>query len=380
MPTREWHNLNTPCLILDRDILQRNIDRMADRARSLGVALRPHVKTPKSLPVAEMLRDAGAQGFTVSTLQEAEYLFAAGFDDLFYAVPADAMKLRRAAPVLRAGKRLSLLVDTLAAAKAIGDVARDEAVIASVWVEIDVDHYRTGIRMDDPDFGHIVHLLSTHPNLKLAGIMSYGGASYGCPTPDATANLTERHRLALLQARTRVCSMGFASPLLSFGSTPAVLHAHSLEGIDEARCGIYAFQDLFQAGIGACTIADIALSTLASVISHSQTLNRFTLDAGALALSKDRSTQGHPFDAGFGLVCDAATGAPIGDLQIVTVSQELGLVGSPSGAAIDLRDFPIGRRLRILPNHADMTAAAYEEYHVLTKEAPFEIWRRTNRW
>lgn len=174
------------------------------------VALRPHVKTP-NLPVAEMLRDAGAQGFTVSTLQEAEYLFAAGFDDLFYAVPADAMKRRRAAPVLRAGKRLSLLVDTLAA-RAIGDVARDEAVIASVWVEIDVDHYRTGIRMDDPDFGHIVHLLSTHPNLKLAGIMSYGGASYGCPTPDATANLTERHRLALLQARTRACSMGFALP------------------------------------------------------------------------------------------------------------------------------------------------------------------------
>ncbi len=375
-----WNDLQTPCLLLDREIMQRNIQRMAARARSLGVKLRPHLKTPKSVPVAHALLEAGAQGFTVSTLQEADYLFASGFDDLFYAVPADAAKAVRAADMLRTGKKLSLLVDNLPAAEQIAAVASREGVTIHLWVEIDVDHYRTGIELTDPDFDELLRLTDRHPSLALSGIMSYGGASYNSPTVADAAALTERHRQALLAAADRATSLGLPRPKLSFGSTPAVMHAETLAGIDEVRCGIYTFQDLFQAGIGACRVSDIALSVLTTVISHGPRLNRFTVDAGGLALSKDRSTQGRSFDAGFGLVCDAETGWPIDDLFVVGVSQELGLVSSQSGSPIDLSAFPIGRRLRVLPNHADMTAAAYEEYHVLAQDGSHEPWQRTNRW
>ncbi|RJX67914.1 hypothetical protein D6858_08155 [Tsuneonella suprasediminis] len=378
--SHDFDDLNTPCLLLDRDIIKNNIARMASRASELGVALRPHIKTPKSISVAQLLRDAGAAGFTTSTIRETEYLAQAGFDDLFYAVPSDGRKAQRIAPLLRAGKNVTLLVDTLQSAEQIAVVAESEQVTIAIWVEIDVDHYRTGIDPKDPDFDAILALCGKASHLNLAGIMSYGGASYGCATPAEAAALTERHRRALLAASDKVQAAGLAKPRLSFGSSPAVLHADTLDGIDEVRCGIYTFQDLFQAGIGACTIDDIAVTVLATVISHGKSLNRFTVDAGALALSKDRSTQGRSFDAGFGLVCDADTGKPIGDLQVGTVSQELGLVTSPSGAVIDLTDFPIGKRVRILPNHADMTAAAYDTYHMIGGADAEDVWTRTNGW
>jgi D-serine deaminase-like pyridoxal phosphate-dependent protein len=372
--------LQTPCLLLDLDIMQRNIALMANRTQHLGVALRPHIKTPKSIPVALALQAAGAQGFTVSTLKEAEYLFSAGLDDVFYAAPADAKKAVRAASMLRAGKSLSLMIDGLEAAVQIAEIAALERVVIPLWIEIDVDHYRTGISGTCSAFDELMSFVDGHTALKLSGLMSYGGASYNSPTTSDVIGLTERHRQALLAGAARAEKTGVARPRLSFGSSPAVLHAESLAGIDEVRCGIYVFQDLFQAGIGACNISDIALSVLATVVSHNSGLNRFTIDAGGLALSKDRSTQGRSFDAGFGLICGIDTGKPVGDLQVSAVSQELGLVNSRSGRPIDLRSFPIGSRVRVLPNHADMTAAAHEEYHVLKEGEICDMWRRRNGW
>lgn len=370
----------TPSLVLDLPTLDRNIARMADRCRELGVGLRPHVKTPKSLPVAARLAAAGAAGFTVSTLQEAEYLAEAGYDDIFYAVPIDPHKVARAAKLVAAGVALSLLTDSLAAAHATAQAARECGAVLTLWVEIDVDHYRTGIETSHPDFEALVRFIATDPSLRFAGLMSYGGASYNCPDARSTAALTESHRRALVETGQWLEGKGIDCPGLSFGSTPAVLHAHDLTGVTEARCGIYCFQDLFQAGIGACAQTDIALTVLTTVIGANPDLNRVTIDAGGLALSKDRSTQGRPFDAGFGLVCDEK-GTILRGLHVATVSQELGLVTSIDGSPLAFEQFPIGGRLRILPNHADMTAAAYEDYWVVADgDRIVDRWARTNRW
>lgn len=372
--------LETPCLMLDSGIMSRNIARMATRCRELGVALRPHIKTPKSLPVARRLLAAGACGLTASTLKEAENLGSAQIEDIFYAVALDAAKVHRAAMLLSRNVQLSCLTDSLAGARQIVDRARSERCLLPLWIEIDVDHYRTGIEPGSPDFEPLVRLVSESGYTRLRGIMSYGGASYGYDDPGAVTQLSERHRAALLRAADRIEAWGFPRPPLSFGSTPAVLHARSLAGIDEVRCGIYVFQDLFQAGIGACTRADIALSVLATVIGHLPQTNSLSIDAGGLALSKDRSTQGRSFDAGYGIICDEARGRPIHDLFVKAVSQELGIVTSQSGKPLDFAALPIGSRVRILPNHADMTAAAYETYHVVEDGQVQDIWRRTNRW
>lgn len=375
------NDLHTPSLILDRGVLEANITKLIGRCRELGVTPRPHMKTPKSDQVAQLLAESGVDRFTVSTIRELEVLQAAGFSDLFYAVPLEQSKVARVAPLLREAEQISFLIDDLGSARACAEAARVCGVALSFWVEIDVDHYRTGIAPNDPRFLDLVQLLHDHPNTRFLGLMSYGGASYGCATPEEVVALTETHRQALFAARRSILDLGLTCEALSFGSSPALLHADTLDGVTEVRCGICLFQDLFQAGIGAARIEDIAVSVLTTIIGGNAALNRFVIDAGGLALSKDRSTQGHPFDAGFGLVCDAVTGQVLPDLFVPTVSQELGIVTTRSGAPIDFDAFPIGRRLRILPNHADMTAAAYEDYHVVDGDDEVQaIWTRRNGW
>ena len=375
-------DLQTPALILDRAILQLNIARMAARARELNVPLRPHLKTPKSVHVARDLAGAGAAGFNVSTLQEAEYFFRSGIDDLYYCVPFAPQKAARAAALIDAGYRLTLMTDTLegaqACAGAFAEVSGGKS--ARITLEIDVDGYRSGLRLDNDELEQAARFLDAHPSVQFAGLMSYAGASYGL-TPDAAANLAEQHCKALSSAVSRLEAIGLTCEMVSLGSTPAVLHARSLHGLTEVRCGIYTFQDLFQAGIGACTIEDVALSVLTTVTARHPEHNRLVIDAGGLALSKDRSTAGRDFDAQYGWVCDAETGARIDDLWVSSVSQELGLVTSASGTPLTFETFPVGTQLRILPNHADMTAAAYEAYHVVHGgDEVVARWGRTNRW
>lgn len=382
MTQKRLSDLQTPSLILDKGKLQANINRMAARTRTLGIPLRPHLKTPKSAHVAKLLAEAGAAGFNVSTLKEAEYFFAAGLNDFYYCVPFAPNKAARAAALVRQGCDLTLMTDSVEGARAAVAAAEAHAAGAalSFTVEIDVDGYRTGAPTDGEDIIEAARIIADSPATRFAGIMSYAGASYG-KTYEGAAQLAQTHLEALLETKGRLLEAGLPCEMVSLGSTPAVLHARNLDGLTELRCGIYSFQDLFQAGIGACAVEDIAVSVLTSVIGRQPRYNRFVIDAGGLALSKDRSTADKPFDAFYGVVCDAKTGAPIDDLVVTTVSQEIGLVSSKSGVAVDLSRFPIGSMVRILPNHADMTVAAYEDYAVVEgDDAVSAIWGRINHW
>jgi D-serine deaminase-like pyridoxal phosphate-dependent protein len=370
----------TPNLVLDYIKLERNIAAMAAIARQQGVSLRPHLKTPKSRPVADMMARAGATSFTTSTLQEAERLSGAHIDDLFYAIPLEASKVSRCAQLISRGTAMTFLIDTIEAAMSCNTAAIQEQVQLPLWIEIDVDGYRTGIDPQSNEFIDLALFIEKSAGLKIAGLMSYGGRSYGCDDRAGMAMIASMHRSALLSAKQRLADIGVPVPRLSFGSGPAVVAAQTLEGIDEVRCGIYAFQDLFQAGIGMCGVSDIALSVLTTVISRQASRNRIIIDAGGLALSKDRSTQGREFDAGFGLICDV-DGMLIEDIYVQAVSQELGIVTTRSGSALDMDSFPIGTRLRVLPNHADMTAAGYESYLVVRANTNVEdVWSRANGW
>jgi D-serine deaminase-like pyridoxal phosphate-dependent protein len=158
------------------------------------------------------------------------------------------------------------------------------------------------------------------------------------------------------------------------------MYAAHLRGVTELRCGVYMFGDLFQAAIGSCTEADIAISVLAAVIGHRRDRNQLLIDAGALALSKDLNTLQLPpaQRTGYGAVT-SLDGVRLPGLCVAGVSQEHGQI---TGAApIDFEKFPVGTRLRILPNHACLTAAAHDRYHVLDDgHEVVETWTRTNGW
>jgi len=371
-------DLQTPCLILDKTRVERNCARMISRAEELGVALRPHMKTGKSAEIARLATAGQPGGVTVSTLAEAEYLFEHGFPDILYAVCIPPSKLDRAAALTARGADLKILIDSPEVAEAIAAHPGRH----KVTIEIDCGEHRTGVDHDRSRLLEIARILDGAERSELAGVMTHAGHSYRGRTPGDMRAVAATERDAAVAAAEAIRAEGIACPIVSVGSTPTALYADHLEGVTEMRPGVYTLGDLFQAGIGSHGIEDIAASVVASVISHNRARGTLMLDAGGIALSKDRSTQalGEAGDMGFGLLADLETGTPLDGLTIRGTHQEHGEVAVTDPATYDR--LPIGAKVRVLPNHVCMTVAAYEEYEVF-EEGSDEIvakWERRNGW
>ena len=368
--------ISTPALLLDRPRLERNAARMRDKVRQLGVTLRPHVKTSKSIDVLRVLSGGADVPITVSTLAEARYFFSHGVTDILYAVGIAPVKLPDVADLIRAGCRLRVILDTLEAAEAVRAFADSHGVAIEALIEIDSDGHRAGVAADDPLLIEIGKRLAGN----LVGVMTHAGASYDCRTREEFEAVAEQERALTVAAAERLRAAGLSFAIVSVGSTPSIHYARNLDGVTEARVGVYAFGDLVQAELGTCGIDDIAIGVLASVIGHNRQHGRVLVDAGFLALSRDHGTADLPVDWGYGAVCDAVSGSLIEGVTVSSTNQEHGIITSRSGA-IDFDRFPIGSRVRILPNHACATAAAYDRYFVTDGgEAVVDVWERVNGW
>jgi D-serine deaminase-like pyridoxal phosphate-dependent protein len=241
-----------------------------------------------------------------------------------------------------------------------------------VLIEIDSGEGRGGLAPDDDLLLEIAARLGT----CLAGVMTHAGHSYGARSLDDIARIAEDERAAVVRAAERLCAAGHPSPIVSMGSSPTALHARRLDGVTEVRAGVYMFGDLFQAEIGTHDLDAVALTVLTGVIGRRP--GRLLVDAGGLALSKDRSTADGPRDYGFGLVLDPAGMRSHGDAIVRRTYQEHGVVEADPGFPLDL---PVGARLRIAPNHTCMTAAAHDRYFVVEgSDEVVAIWQRVNGW
>ena len=372
--------LDTPALILDRGRLEANVARMSARARMLGVDLRPHMKTAKSAEVGRLATAGHSGGITVSTLKEAEYFAERGFTDMIYGVGISLDKLARVARLQARGARVAVITDSLDVARGIGARAAGLGARFEVLIELDTGDGRAGLGPDSEALIEIGRALDGAAEVDLRGVLTHAGQSYGCREIADIEAVAETERAGAVAAAERLRAAGLPCPVVSVGSTPTALHARNLEGVTEMRPGVYVFNDVFQAEIGSCTMADVAVSVLATVTGHHRARGEIVIDAGGLALSKDRSTQAGPRDVGYGLVVDAAAGASLPELHVARVSQEHGVVTAPGG------DLPFdalapGVRVRVLPNHSCFTAAAYEGYHVVAGSDEVEAeWPRVNGW
>ena len=377
----QLHNLETPALLLERARMDYNILRMQTQVASLGCRLRPHVKTSKSLPVVQAQIDAGAQAITVSTLKEAEQFFEAGVQDILYAVAIAPNKLAHALRLGARGCRLSVIVDSVAAAHAVvrACASADAGEMLPTLIEIDSDGHRSGVRPADPvllDIGRVLDAAGL-----LAGVMTHAGSSYDLDTPQALAAMAAQERDAVLACAQALREAGLPCERVSVGSTPTALSATDLTGVTEVRAGVYVFFDLVMAGIGVCGVDDIALSVLTSVIGHRPDKGWLIVDAGWMAMSRDRGTQKQKIDHGYGLICDV-DGAPITELWMSGANQEHGIVSLRAGApASDLAGrYPIGSLLRVLPNHACATGAQFDTYRVIEGNRIVATWPRFSGW
>jgi D-serine deaminase-like pyridoxal phosphate-dependent protein len=374
------HQLSPPAAVVDTERMQRNIDRMQQRMNALGVRLRPHVKTAKCLPVARAQLAAGARVITVSTLKEAEQFFDAGVSDIVYAVGIAPDKLPRALALCQRGCDLKLITDNAAAAREIGRFGKEHQAAFEVWIEIDTDGHRSGIRPEDDALLEVARALHGAGTV-LGGVMTHAGASYDCDTPAALRAIAEQERAGAVRAAERLRAAGLPCPVVSAGSTPTALSAEHLAGVTEVRAGVYVFFDLVMQNVGVCATDEIALSVLTTVIGHQQEKGWAIVDAGWMAMSRDRGTQQQRHDYGFGQAC-TEDGVVLDGYTLSGANQEHGILsrtGEPDHGIA--QRFPVGTRLRILPNHAFATGAQHPEYQaLLLPDGRTETWPRFNGW
>jgi len=368
-------DIPTPALLLDRERLEANLDRMAVRAERLGVALRPHVKTHKCVEVARLQAARGARGFTVSTLPEAEILAASGFTDLTWAVPLAPRKLGAALDLAR---RITLrfLLDDEGALLHLERAAAREEMTVHAWLKVDCGYHRAGVDPRGPEAASLAGRMARSSNIRFDGLLTHAGHSYHAFEPKERLRIAREERDVVVDLAGRLREDGIQVPGVSVGSTPTMTAVDDLTGVSEARPGNYAFFDLTQVALGSCRMADVAVSVLATVISHPPGAGRAVVDAGALALSMDAGPEAAALQAGAmgAVLSDPAASAPDTSLRLEALSQEHGVVRPAAGSSLQGR-LPVGSRVRIVPNHSCLATACHDTLYVVEEGRVVHEWR-----
>lgn len=317
-------SLNTPAALIDVARMVRNIERMQQRLNGLGVRFRPHVKTTKCVQVVDAQIAAGAQGITVSTLKEAEQFFATGIRDIVYAVGMAPGKLGQALELRRQGCDLKIVADSIACAEAIEAFGREHGEAFDVWIEIDVDGHRSGVLPED-DLLLAIGKVLKEGGMHVGGVLAHAGSSYEYDTHDPLVRIAEQERSGCVRAAERLRAADIPCEVVSIGSTPTALTAEHLEGVTEVRAGVYVMFDLVMHNVGVNDTSEIALSVLTTVIGHQEDNGWAIVDAGWMAMSRDRGTQRQQRDFGYGLVC-SENGEVLGDYVMSGANQEHGII------------------------------------------------------
>jgi len=349
-------DLATPAVLVDLDVLERNIARQAERARAAGIRLRPHAKTHKCPEIARMQLAAGAAGISLAKTSEAEVFAAAGFDDIFIAYPV--VGLRKAERLLALSDRLRLAVgtDSVEGASALGRVFHAAGRRLEVMLKIDVGYHRVGVLPEDAV--GIALRLADLPGISLRGIFTHAGQVYQAETPDAVAAIGRHEGETLVAAGAVLREAGLSIEEVSVGSTPSARHAMRVSGVTECRPGNYVYHDGSQVTLGTCGPEDCAMTVLATVVSVPAP-DRAVVDAGSKTLSSDPL---RPHPDGHGLILGSRS-------RLRSLSEEHGVL-----RVEDCDSFRVGERVRILPNHACVVSNLHDRlYGVRAGRADTEI-------
>lgn len=379
-------DLSTPALLVERRRLQSNLQRMQGKAEDNGVALRPHIKTHKSVALARRQQELGAEGITVAKPSEAEVFVEAGFSDVRVAYPVVGKdKLRRLLQLVEQGARVSFCVDTVDGARAASRFFDSHEAEAEVLLKVDCGYGRVGVHWDEPESVEFARFVQDLPGMKVTGILTHAGQAYHGPKDGET----EQDALRRVAADERDRMLTFAHALqkadgvdlegrkggafeISIGSTPSIagFENRTEDGlsITEIRPGTYVFNDATQVALGAATPEDCALTVLSTVVSTRPNgeQTQAIIDAGKKVFTTDKR---HGAD-GFGrLLDDPETMTPVADAEIFSLSEEHGWMHVPSDWPIE-----VGDQVRIVPNHACVTVHTRDEMHVVDQETVVDVW------
>jgi D-serine deaminase-like pyridoxal phosphate-dependent protein len=288
--------------------------------------------------------------------------------------PIERGKFAAVIEILQSGVKLNLLTDDADTVRALNETAGKAGVQFDVFVKIDCGTHRVGVEPDSDDAIEVPRALSDSTNLNFAGILTHAGHSYDVKSKDAILEVARYERDSMVELATRIGRKGIAVPTVSIGSTPSMSMIDHLDGVDEIRPGNYIFFDNYQATLGSCSFEDTALTVLAAVIHKGKT--RMVVDAGGIALSKDRGPVGLDPSCGYGHVLDV-DGNETG-MRVNGLSQEHGEIEANGNDAFDR--YKVGDRVRILANHSCLTAAQHSHYHVMENGEIVDRWEIHRGW
>jgi len=328
--------LATPCVLIDLDVLERNVADMQQRARAAGVRLRPHAKTHKSPEVGRIQISAGASGLTLAKTSEAEVFAGLGFEDLFLGFPVYGADKARRLLALADRVRLAVGTDSVEGARSLGDVFHAAGRRLRVRLKIDCGYGRVGVPPERAVAA--AREIAGLPGIELEGLFTHGGQGYAARSPDEAERASRDEGRAVVEAAEAVRAAGLlgADAEVSLGSTPTARSAMTSRGATECRPGTYVYNDFSQVSLGSCRLEDCAMTILATVVSVPAS-DRAVLDAGSKTLSNDPL---HPVPGGHGAVLGRTS-------RLARLSEEHGVIRVEPGES-----FRVGERVRVLPNHA----------------------------
>jgi D-serine deaminase-like pyridoxal phosphate-dependent protein len=342
---RTIDQLDSPAVLVDLDVVERNISTMAKRAEGLGVELRPHAKTHKTVEIGRKQLQAGAVGLSVAKVGEAEVFADAGFEDIFVAYPViGAQKARR---LLGLAERIRLLVGVDSVEGATGLAAPFQAAgrELEVRLKVDVGFHRVGVAPDKAV--ETARRIAEVPGLRLEGIFTHAGQSYRADSPEAVAEVGRHEGETMVEVARQLAASGIGVTSVSVGSTPTAPHAMKVSGVTECRPGNYVYHDATQVSLGTCRRDDCAMTVLATVVS-TPAPDRAVIDAGSKTLASDPL---RPGSGGFGWIQG-------GSSHLARLSEEHGVI-----EVAEADRYAIGDRVRVLPNHACVVSNLHDRVY-----------------
>lgn len=354
--------LDTPTLLLDHQNLVKNISDMAQFANEQGVSYRPHIKTHKSVKIAQLQVESGAVGITTAKISEAEVMAAGGIKDILIAYPiSNPDKIHRLVKLLQKGVRLKVSVDN---SESLGYLQRGlehTPFTLEVWIKVNSGLNRCGVEPGE-EAVRLAKIIMTHSKLKLGGIFTHAGHSYAAKNYEEIEAIGLQEGLAVVESATECEQAGIPIPVRSVGSTPTFKIAGKVPGVTEIRPGNAVFFDAIQAGLGVTNIENCAVTLLASVVGVYK--NRIILDTGSKSLCLDKGAHGNQTVSGFGEII----GHP--EVSIERLSEEHGV-----GVFVQETHLKLNDKVQIIPNHACTVVNQFEEYVVHENGRVIDVWK-----
>jgi D-serine deaminase-like pyridoxal phosphate-dependent protein len=344
----ELQRLRTPCVLIDRTRVERNLERMQSAASARGLRLRPHAKTHKSVEFARRQVTGGAVGICTAKLGEAEVFADAGVEDIRLPYPLHPVNAERVLDLLDR-TRLSFIVDDIAVAQGWSNALRQTGREVEILVKVDVGFHRCGIDPDRDGAADLVARIASLPGLRSRGLLSHAGHGYGATSEDEVRDVAEREAHTMRTLADQVRARGVDVAEISVGATPTARYSLLQDGITEVRPGNYIYFDRTQVSLGAATWDDCALTVLARVVSR-PAADRIILDSGSKTLTNDLA-RGFAPTPGYGAILDSVNGPQSagGELLVERLSEEHANVRVTSGGSHPLET---GDLVRIVPNHS----------------------------